>query len=274
LLVTDPEIPRPDVLTVASIAVVVYAIANVAHEGLGHGGACLMVGCTPHLLTSMQFDGDAAALPALARRFISAGGSLMNLVVATLAMLALRRARAGPATTWFFLWLLATLSLLQATGYLLFSGLGNFGDWAAVVRGLPGGSVLWRGILTVAGGATYWWATSWAMVTLGARLRSSGPARAAEAYRYTLVAYFAGAGLYLAAGSRDPAGTAVLLISGVAASLGGAAGLAWGPQLLKNATVAPTGTLLPPLQRDWRWVAAAAVGGGVFVFVLGSGIRM
>jgi hypothetical protein len=272
--VTDAEAPRPDVLTVACIAVVAYAISNVVHEGLGHGGACLAVGCTPHLLTSMQFDGDEAGLPAFAGRLVSAGGSLMNLVVAALSMLALRRSRSGSATTWFFLWLLSTLSLLQATGYLLFSGLGNFGDWAAVVRGLPGGSLLWRGILTVAGAATYWWATSWAMVTLGARLHSSGVARAAEAYRYTLVAYFAGAGLYLAAGSRDPAGTAVLLISGVAASLGGAAGLAWGPQLLKNATVAPRGAPLPALPRDWRWVAAAAACGGVFVFVLGSGIRM
>jgi hypothetical protein len=76
------------------------------------------------------------------------------------------------------------LSLLQATGYLLFSGLGNIGDWAAVVRGWPGGA-LWRVALATAGGLTYWLATRWAIGQLGDRLHTSGRARAADAYRYT-----------------------------------------------------------------------------------------
>ena len=81
----DPELPRPlpDVLTVVSVAVVAYALSNVAHEGFGHGGACLLVGCSPHLLTSMQFDGDSAQLPEAAARLIAAGGSVTFSVQAT-----------------------------------------------------------------------------------------------------------------------------------------------------------------------------------------------
>jgi hypothetical protein len=270
----DPAIvPRiPDALTVASAAVIAYALSNVAHEGLGHGGACVLVGCSPHVLTSMQFDGDYAQLPDAAARLIAAGGSVANLVVAAVAIVLLRRFRTATATTWFFFWLLATVSLLQGTGYLLFSGVGNAGDWAAVVLGWPGGA-LWRVGLAAAGGLSYWAATRWAMSRLGARLHSRGPARVSEAYRYTLIAYVTGAVLYVLAGSRDPGGLAILLISGVAASLGGTSGLAWGPQLLKDPTLGPATNPLPPLPRDWRWVAAAALTGVFFVLVLGSGIR-
>jgi hypothetical protein len=271
----DSEIaPRlPDVLTVASIAVVAYALSNVVHEGLGHGGACMLAGCSPHLLTSMQFDGDYAGLPGAAARMIAAGGSVANFVVATVAIVLLRLSRKVAATTWFFFWILATVCLLQGAGYLLFSGVGNMGDWAAVVRGWPGGA-LWRVALAAAGGLTYWAATRWAMGRLGARLHSRAPARVSEAYRYTLIAYVTGATLYVLAGSRDPGGFAILMISGVAASLGGTSGLAWGPQLLKDPTLGPATNPLPPLVRDWRWVAAAAVTGVFFVLVLGSGIRL
>jgi hypothetical protein len=36
----------------------------------------------------------------------------------------------------YFLWLLMTVSLLQGTGYWLFSGIGNLGNWAKVIEGL------------------------------------------------------------------------------------------------------------------------------------------
>jgi hypothetical protein len=268
----EPAPRLPDILTVASVAVLAYALSNVVHEGLGHGGACLLVGCSPRLLTSMQFEGDYGQLPEVSARIIAAGGSVANLVVAAVAIVLLRRSRKPPATTWLFLWLLATVCLLQGTGYLMFSGVGNVGDWAEVVRGWPGGA-LWRVGLAVAGGLAYWVATRWAMARLGARLHTQAPARASEAYRYTLVAYLTGAALYVAAGSRDPGGFAILVISGVAASLGGTSGLAWGPQLLKDPTLAPATNPLPPLERDWRWVAAAAVSGVFFVLVLGPGIR-
>jgi len=263
----------PDRLTVACVAVVAYALSNVVHEGLGHGGACLLVGGTPRLLTSLQFDGDTTSLSEAACRIIAAGGTVANLIVAAVTIVLLRRARPRAAAAWFFLWLLATLSLLQATGYLLFSGLGNVGDWAEVVRGWPGGA-LWRVGLAASGGFAYWMATRWSMGALGSRLHGQGPARASEAYRYTLIAYFTGAILYVAAGSRDPGGFAILLISGVAASLGGTSGLAWGPQLLKDPALGPPTDPLPPLGRDWRWVGAATLGAGLFVFLLGPGIRL
>lgn len=263
----------PDILTVASVAVVAYALSNVVHEGLGHGGACLLVGGSPQLLTSMHFDGDNSGLTEFATRVIAAGGTVANFAVAAVSIVLMRRVRRAGAATWLFLWLLATVCLLQGTGYFLFSGLGNVGDWAEVVKGLPGGA-LWRVGLASVGGLTYWLSTRWAMGRLGARLLGRTPSRVSEARRYTLVAYFTGAALYVTAGSLDPAGIAILMISGIAASLGGTSGLAWGPRLLDDPNLGPAADPLPPVQRDWRWIAAAAVCAGIFVLVLGPGLRL
>ena len=37
--------------------------------------------------------------------------------------------------TWFFLWLFATINLMAATGYFLYSGVADIGDWSVVIRG-------------------------------------------------------------------------------------------------------------------------------------------
>ena len=42
---------HPDLATVAAVAVVVDVSASLIHEGLGHGGACLLMGGTPRRLT-------------------------------------------------------------------------------------------------------------------------------------------------------------------------------------------------------------------------------
>jgi hypothetical protein len=265
---------RADWLTVIAVAVVTHALAVVVvHEGLGHGGACLLAGCRPQLLTTMQFQGDERALPSAGVKLIAAGGTIANLVAATIAVALLHRRRESANAGTFFLWLFATFNLLQATGYLLYSGLSNIGDWAEVVRGFTP-PWIWRGALTLIGGITYWLATRYAMGQLGRRLRTTGAARVAEANRYTLTAYVVGGVLALAGGLFEPGGAFIVLISAVAGSLGGASALAWGPQLLRNPRLGPPTDPELRVTRDWRWIIAGAVVAVVFVFVLGRGVAL
>lgn len=263
---------RPDLATVAAVAAVVDVSATLIHEGLGHGGACLLMGCTPRLLTSMQFQGDEQLLSSFAVRVVAAAGSVANAAAGMLAIMLLRRNREGPGTGWFFLWLFATVNLLQAAGYPLYSGVGNIGDWAVVVAQLRP-VWLWRILLTVVGASAYWAVTRWAMGRLGQRLSaSSPPGRVAEAYRYTLVPYVTGGLLSVAAGLLDPGGLVLVLISGIAASLGGTSALAWGPQLLHDPQLGmPTDTQLR-VTRDVRWIVVAALVAIAFVLALGPGI--
>src|SRR5215468_4642168 len=151
---SSAEASRLDPWTVGAIAVVAYALSNVVHEGLGHGGACVAVGGHPRQLTAVFFDGDVEGLPASAGRWVAAGGSLANLAAAAVAWAALRVIPARWGRGRFFLWLVLAVNLLQAFGYLLFSGLGGIGDWAVVVRDLHP-VVLWRALLTAIGAVLY-----------------------------------------------------------------------------------------------------------------------
>jgi hypothetical protein len=138
----DPS--RLDRWTVGAIAVIAYVVANVVHEGLGHGGACVLVGGRPQELNAIFFECSVEGLPPAAERWLAAGGSIANLVVAVLAWVALQRLPRTWGGARAFSWLLLAVNLLMPFGYLLFSGLGNIGDWAVVVRGLE---VVFVGVL-------------------------------------------------------------------------------------------------------------------------------
>lgn len=256
-----------DRLTIVSIAILACALATVVHEGLGHGGACLLSGGRPELMTSMQFQGDHRGLSNAAVKFIAAGGTLANLIC---AMVAIRLLARKADATWFFFWLTASLNLMVATGYLLYSGIANIGDWSVIIRGWSPGW-LWRGALAVIGGGTYWLTVRWAMRTLGSRLVGQ---RVREANGLSLVSFVTGGVLSLVAGLFDPGGVTVILISGVAASLGGASGLAWGPQLLHDPDFAPPIGEVLEVRRSWQAIAAAVVVAAIFIFLLGPGVKL
>ena len=145
--------------TVVAVGVVVYALANLLHEGLGHGGACLVVDCKPTFLSSLNFDGNTVGLSMAALRLIGAGGTLVNIAVGIAALAALPHIRTAPAQLRYFVWLGAIVNLFQGTGYLLFSGVAGIGDWASVIEGLSP-TWAWRVGLMVTGGVSYF-ATMW-----------------------------------------------------------------------------------------------------------------
>jgi hypothetical protein len=220
----------------------------------------------------MQFQGDERNLSSAGVRFIAAGGTLANLAAAAIAVGLLRRRRGRASAGAFFLWLFATVNLLAASGYLMYSGVSNIGDWAVVVRGLAP-FWIWHAGLFLVGASTYWLVTRWVIGHLGRRLSSSGAARVVEASQYTLTAYAVGGLLSLAAGLFEPGGAFIVLISGVAASLGGMSALAWGPQLLRDPRLGEPAESALLVNRDWRWIAAGTVAAVVFVFVLGHGVH-
>ena len=132
------ESTKPDVLTIAAITVVASVIANFIHEGLGHGGMCIATGGQPLALSTVHFE----CIPE--SRLVAAGGTLANLIFGALFWGAARAVR--QSATWrYFFWLLMTFNLLEAGGYFLFSGIGNIGDWTAVVAGWRDGGQRGRG---------------------------------------------------------------------------------------------------------------------------------
>jgi hypothetical protein len=269
----DARSGRVDLATGTAIGIVVYALANLIHEGLGHGGACVAVGCRPMLLTSMHFEGDASQLSRDAGRFIAIAGSLANIFAAIPALIFLRAGRPRVATLEFAAWLFASVNLLQASSYLLFSGVACFGDWIVAVRGV-GPLWLQRLSLTFAGAATYWFTVQWSMAYLSGLVGGDLRLRAEKAYRVMVPVYVAGGALYIAACAFSPGGIRLVLVSAIAASLGATSGFAWGPQLLNDPHLNPPSRVALAVERDPRWWLAALCVLVLFVVVLGPGVAL
>ena len=166
---------RINIFTVASIGIFAFGLEPVVHEVLGHAVVCWLTGGKVILISS------TALQTASASRLVPAAGPLANILFG-LAALALLRAltpqqnanartrtdanahttAATPAAsgvtrlslTLLFLYFFAFANLFLATGYILYSGLINFGDFAAVVDGLRP-AWLYRAALVIMGALGY-----------------------------------------------------------------------------------------------------------------------
>ena len=260
------ETTKPDPLTIVAIAVVATVIANVIHEGLGHGGMCVATGGQPLVLSTVHFECSADT------RLVAAGGTLANLIFGTLSWLAMRAVKRS-ATWRYFFWLLMTLNLFGVGGYFLFSGIGNIGDWAAVVAGWQP-AWAWRVGLTALGIVTYFFL----FVPLSLRelrpfLGKDAEVRVGRARQLTLVPYLTGGALSCVAGALNPVGPMLILISAAAASFGGNSGLAWMWTLLYGPRFPSSEFQMPEIERSRGWIIAAVVLAIAFILRLGPGVR-
>ena len=269
---TPKAVAPCDPLTIVAIGLLAGALADVIHEGLGHGGACLLVGGKPAFMSSMNFVGDETGLQRWALRIVSAGGTIANLLAGGIALASLRR---PPSATHlhYFLWLFAALNLYVGTGYFLYSGMSNIGDWANVIAGLPG-FWLWRGLLVVLGGVSYYLCVRTMLAKAKPLIGGDATVRYRRANLLMLIPYAAGAIMSLMAGALNPQAKALLLISAVAASLGGMSGLAWGPQMLRDPQWQVDSTTPAAIPRHWGWIVAGLLVAAGFVAVLGPGVRL
>lgn len=251
-----------------AMAVVAYALANLGHEGLGHGGACLLLHGKPQILTSLHFGWDETSMGPGARRIVAAGGTLVNLALGSTALLALRTWRGGSHGR-HFLWLFMAINLFQATGYWMFSGLANIGDWAVVMSGWHP-AWAWHLGLSALGALGYFWAAG--IVAKQLRPMLGAEHSIARARSLALTAYFTGGCLYCVSGLFNPEGLVLVLISGAAASFGGTSGLLWFHEFLRRG--APSTAPAMDLPRHRGWMIAGLIAAATFIAVLGPGIPL
>lgn len=258
-----------DALTIGSVGILAYVLGNVLHEGLGHGGACLLVGASPLVISSVHFECS------LDSRLVDAGGTLINLIAGA-AFFALGRLT-GPSypRLKYFFWIAMTVNLYTGTGYFLFSGISVIGDWAAFIEGL-GSQWLWRIALTVLGGVTYVLASRTSLLELRPFIGARKEERYQRAVRLTSIPYFAGGILMCIAGALNPKGMILILISAAASTFGGTSGLLWATNWLKRETVIPYGSGAEPLpiRRSWPLVVVACAVATAFIAVLGPSVQL
>lgn len=249
--------------TTASIAIVAYAAMDMCHEVLGHGVATLFVDdVTPVSLSTVALSSSGAI-----SRSVALAGPLMNVVLGVLAMTWFRRLGTFDTGS-FFLWLFATVNLLNGTGYAMYSGLLDFGDMAVVIGGWEP-HVAWRIALATAGAAGYYVSLRTASVSLVRMLDAHGVGRQAM-HSLTVPAYLAGGLLLIAGAAMNPLPHLILLV-GVSGGFGCMFGL-----LFVSAFVAPmnVGGGKIPWGIAWPWIVGAVIVAAVFVVIVGPGIAL
>jgi hypothetical protein len=207
----EPETLPADALTLAGIGMIAYMLTTMLHEGLGHGGACVIVGAKPLVVSTVHMECSADT------PLVVAGGTLVNLAAGAI-FFALGRltSRNAPRLKYFF-WLLMSINWFMATGYFLFSGIGGFGDWAVFIEHFSP-QWAWRIGLTILGAATYMLAVRVSLLEMRPLIGSDPARRLARAVRLSKIPYLAGGILMCVAGALNPAGMILILLSAAASS--------------------------------------------------------
>jgi hypothetical protein len=257
-----------DALTLSAVGIIAYVLSTLIHEGLGHGGACLLSGGTVNVISTVNMECSADT------RLVQAGGTLANFAAAAL-FFALQRLtpRSAPVLR-FFCWLTMSINLLMATGYFLFSGIGGFGDWSDFIAGL-GPKWPLRVALAVVGGLGYLLSARVSVLAMRPLIGSDPVQRIVRARRLMRIPYVVGGVLACIAGAFNPAGLYLVALSAAASTFGGTSALMWMHNLLRNQNRIPLGSELDPdpIGRSWPWIVVAAGLALVFIFVVGPGVR-
>lgn len=231
---------RINLLTVASIGIFAFGLEPIVHEVLGHAIVCWLTGGKIILISSTAMQ-TASASP-----LVPAAGPLANIIFGLAALALLRsltpqranssaltlpRAHATAAApvasglaritlTRLFLYFFAFANLFLATGYVLYSGLINFGDFAAVIKSLRP-AWIYRIALVIAGALGYRYAIAQAAHLLASIFaRPNAPLTLPAARRITHTACFAGGSLFFLASFLNPISPSLILYDGVSGTIG------------------------------------------------------
>lgn len=253
-----------DVLTICAISILAGILTNILHEGVGHGLTALLTGAESGVLTTVAWSS------AFDSRLVEAGGTLANLAAALIFWIALRRTENASLPTRYFLLISCAFNLFTGTGYFFFSGVTDFGDWAAVISGLHP-HWLWWALLVFVGGCSYYAAVL--VVGIGL-VRYVGIPRDQQRRlrKLTIVPYFSAILLASVAGPLNPLGIQLLWQSALPATAGGQSGLLWLQYYIPRGTEPERKP--GQLARSYVWIGVAAVLGAVYVVVLGRGVTL
>ena len=266
---TTPPAAKDDLLTLIAISALGYIVPDILHEGLGHGVTAWLSGARTLSISTVALQSD------ISTRWISANGTLVNLAAAAVFWTLLRKPqRYSPQLHYFFVLAFAA-DLFTGTGYFLYSGVADFGDWAAVITGLQP-HWLWRLGLIVIGAASYYAS----MLLVRAKLlpfREPDPAsrriRALCWIPYVTEGIIAGV-----SGLLNPLGLFYVFSAALSSSLGANAGLLALPGMMRLRTGSepkpePVADIAPaPIRRSVAWIIAGAIASLLFIFVLGRGL--
>lgn len=220
---TNSAMPRVDRWTLAGLALLLLPLLTMAHELAGHALTCVATGHLPSELGAYYIECPGTG--PWARRIVAMAGTGMDVVLAVLASIAWGRLR-RPLPR-LVLWIVFTVKGMVAGGYWMFSGVSNLGDWGPDVGGGIGPLPwpwLWRAIMFAVGLYVYIAVVRRAIRMLREMLGGGELAHRVQ-WRIAMTIYLIGGVSAVLVSLFNPLGIAITLMSAVASSFGGTAGL-------------------------------------------------
>jgi hypothetical protein len=241
-----------DVATLSAIGVLAAMAAALAHEAVGHGGACLLEGGEITLLSVIWFRCfGGSAVTDLAGPLGSLMAGLGGLALAAWTPRAAVRAR-------LFGMVLSSFALFWFSAQLVSDAIFRTEDWgsAALRAQWP---PEWRGLAAGAGMAAYL-ATMYFMSRLAMQI-----GRGAGGRRRFLIPYVAGAAALIACASfRFEDGSTLETAKAVALAPLGYAWAVLRPSLVQGSDLG--------LARSWAWIVTGVAGLLAYGSVFGPGV--
>lgn len=247
---------KVDLPTLILLSAFSFMFATALHEHAGHALACYSLGGHIKELGAFYVDCEYESLSNMGNRLVALAGPLISLIVGILGVALFNRASKSNSQLKYFLWHFATVNLMTAAGYVLFSGMAGIGDLGTSQYGVfyqAQPEWIYRVGLAVLGLAGYYWVIRVSIRKMDDFIGGEGRERVNRAQTLSLVSYLTGGLVAALIGLLNPYGLVIVLVSSVASSMGGTSGLAWMMQLLdrkKNTGDAPF-----TMERSWGWIA-------------------
>lgn len=257
-------------LTVASIAVICYFVAMLAHEGLGHAVTTVLLGGHVEQITSASCSCDTSGLSPWAGRAVFAGGCVANVVTGFVALWIGSLLGRDRVLQRYAAWLFGHLSLFIAAGYLMVFPFLPAGDWHDFVAGLRA-PLIWKAGLTLLGIAGYVATMSHTRRGLEGFLGADPRGRRVRARYLTLMPYLIG-GTLETLSSVVGGGGILTFISAAPATFGGTIGVPFVGVQAAKAPAADQAQVPPMLPRTPVVVVVAVLVAIVQLFWLGPGL--
>jgi len=259
---------RVDGWTVVGLALLLLPLLTMAHELLGHALVCVATGHQPSQLGAYYVECNGTG--GWSRRLVAMAGTSMDVLLACAALLGWHLARRPlPRLIW---WIVFTVKGMVAAGYWMFSGLTNLGDWGPAAGGGLGPLPwpwAWRVLLFAVGLVAYIAVTRKAIGMMAVMLGGGAAAQRTQ-WTVAMTLYIVGGVAAVLVSLFNPLGIFITLVSAVASSFGGTAGL-FNVAYARPRELPPTGFTVA---RHWSLLVAGVAVTVAFAAVLGPTISL
>lgn len=259
-----------DILTIMAIAAVAISLNIAFHEGV-HAFTCKLVGGQLKAYSALYVSCECQTL--VQRKIVDGSAPIMNILLGTLLWFFVSRFRKISDESWFFLWLFMLMNFLYGSGYLIFSGIANVGDFATVIQDWQP-PWLWRVGIIAIGACLFLFFVWLALIELGKMIGGRAKKYISRANRLALISYFTSLIVVVIAGFFNPYGLLSLpVIAGLSAVLGGLSPLLWMMHWFQATIFTKIDKKPLQINRNWAWISSAVAVLFLYTYVLGSTLK-